>query len=602
MKGKMNTKKSLFILLMVMFLTTVFTVTDDLQGDLPEPFFYIDVLASIGNWRNPIHQAIVPFLPRIGIGVDVFDHTGWAQISPRTWGYPGPYPIPTYDEGGFDVLFLGWGWGLDVDFTGLFDTPAWPPNGDNFYQYSRPEMDWAIGNYSQTFVLADRIKYAHDIQALLYEDIPAATIVYPQNLFPMDPNFDQDSWDGILWNSAYQDMTNWSIPGQTEFYYAVPADFVDFHPFKTESVYDAQWTHQIYGGLVERFAYPPYYRGFGPYACTSFNSTDGLTYDIQINPNLKFADGQVCNASDVEYSYDLLINPDFGQPDYGFYSRYLTNESVVINSEFEVTITFNQSYVFQDSNLAIDILPKHIWKPIAPGDQETQAVNWALNNSLDSNLMGIGPYYLEDYDEINNVLHLKRNEFFDDWSGITPNFEDVYFEFFSNREGVLAALVAGDIDMVDSQFSPQISEIPVGAKYELVDRPGSQEMAFNCMHPIIGTGELCPISSPESGKHIRKAISYLIPRIRIIDEILYGLGTPGVTPFPKGAVGFDDSLEVLEYSTSLALHQMKLAGYDITAFFIGTSTNVGLGLVTIISILTLTGGSYYFIRKKALPE
>ena len=585
-----------------MFLTTVFSVTDNLQGDLPEPFFYIDVLAPMGNWRNPIHQEIVPFLPRIGIGVDELDWTGWAQISPRTWGHPGPYPIPTYDEGGFDVLFVGWGWGLDVDFTGLFDTPAWPPNGDNFYQYSRPEMDWAIGNYSQSFVLADRIQLAHEIQALLYEDVPVATIVYPEDIFQFDPNFDQNSWDALLWDAAYQDMTNWSIPGQTDFYYACPADFEDFHTMKTESVYDAQWTQQIYGGLVERNATPPYYRGFGPYSCTSFNTTDGITYNIQLNPNLKFADGHVCNASDVEYSYDLLINPDFGQPDYNFYSKYITNESVVINSEFDITITFNQSFIFQDQLLAIDILPKHIWESISPANQENQAINWALNDTLDSNLMGIGPYYLYDYDENNQFIHLKRNDYFDDWSGITPNFEDVFFVFYSNKESAISALVAGDIDMIDSQYSPKLNEIPATVDYVMVSSPGSQEMGFNCMHPILGTGELCPISSPESGKHIRKAISYLIPRNRIIEENLNGIGDPGITPFPRAAVGFDESLEPLQYSTSLALQHMKMAGYDITAFFVGTSTNVGLGLVTVISILALIGGCYYYKRKKTHPE
>jgi len=520
-----NNKRTSFIFLILVFLTPLtplFTVTNSSQSELPDPFFYVSILApNSGTTRAQWPVLMVEQLPKIGIGVDVFDHTGWAQISPRTWGHPGPYPIPTYSEGGFDILFVGWGWGLDIDLTGIFDTPSWPPNGDNFYQYSRPEMDWAMGNYSQSFVLADRIQYAHDIQALLYEDIPAATIIYRADVFLMDPNFDQNSWDGILWNSAYQDMTNWSIPGQTEFHYGCPADFEDFHTFKTESIYDAQWTQQIYGGLVERTPEAPYNRSYGPYACSSFSSLDGITYDVQINPNLRFADGHVCNASDVEYSYDLMINPDFGHHDYDFYSRYLTNESVVINSEFEVTITFNQSFVFQESNLGIDILPKHIWESIAPGAQETQAANWAANNSLDSNLMGIGPYYLYDYDGTNGTIHLKRNDYFDDWSGITPNFEDIYFEFWSNKESALAALAAGDLDMVDSNFSPRLNEIPAGVKYEIVDTPGSQEMGFNCLHPIIGTGELCPISSPESGKHIRRAISYLIPRRKIIDEIIW---------------------------------------------------------------------------------
>ena len=84
-----------------------------------------------------------------------------------------------------------------------------------------------------------------------------------------------------------------------------------------------------------------------------------------------------------------------------------------------------------------------------------------------------------------------------------------FFEFLSNKEGTLSALAAGNVDMRDSQFSPQISEIPASVKYAIVNAPGSQEMAFNTLHPIIGTGEQCPISNPESGKNIRKTIRIL---------------------------------------------------------------------------------------------
>ncbi|MCE7744770.1 MAG: hypothetical protein GPJ52_06510 [Candidatus Heimdallarchaeota archaeon] len=589
-------KKIQFTVIMFIIILPVFTEMNLVQANTQDPFFYVSILAPNTSY-NPWITEIIEQIAKIGIAVDVFDYTRWYEISSRTWGHPGPYPIGTYEEDGFDILFIGWGWGLDIDFTDLFNTSYWPPNGDNFYQYSRPEMDWALGNFSESYVLSDRIQYAHDIQVLLYEDVPTATIFYPIHLYPMNSNFDQKSWNSLLWDNSYQDMTNWSIPDQTKFHYAVPANFEDFHVFKYESVYDAQWLNQIYGGLVERTPEAPYNNDFGPYGAIACNSSDGLTYDIQINPNLIFADGTKCNASDVEYSYNLLINPNFGHPDYGFYSQYITNESVVINSEFDLTITFNESYSFQNSNLAIDILPKHIWESIAPADQENQAVIWATNDTLDSKLMGIGPYYLFDYDHINDIIHLKRNEYFSNWSGVTPNFDDIFFESYYNVQSVLSALAAGEVDMADAHYQTRLSEIPVGVKYELVDDLISQEMAFNNMHPIIGTGELCPISSLESGKHVRKAISHIIPRENIIEEDLWGLGTPGVTPYPRGAVGFDDTLEALEYNVSLALAHMKLAGYDTDCLSVGCSAKIGLGLKTILSILALTGGSILIINK-----
>jgi ABC-type transport system substrate-binding protein len=568
-------------------------VANPVQAANPPAFFSISVLAPNTNpARNQWATLMVEQLPKIGIGVDVFDHTGWAQISPRTWGHPGPYPIPSYAEGGFDIMFVGWGWGLDIDFRGLFDSPSVPPNGDNFYQYIVPEMDWAIGNYSQSFVLADRIQYAHDIQALLYEDVPQATITYPLDVFPHTTALDPDSWTPLLWDTSYQDMAYYDI-GDTEFHYGCPADFEDFHTMKTESVYDTQWTQQIYGGMVERTPEAPYLNAFGPYLADSFTSADGITYQVQLNPDAVFADGEVCDADDVEYSYDLLINTDFGQPDYGFFSEYIDENTIVINSAYDITVNFLQSYVFQDSNLAIDILPEHIWGSILPEDQENQAVTWAADDTLDSNLMAIGPYYLHDYDGTNGVIHLKANTYWDTWGGHTTQLiDDLYFEFWSNKEGALSALAAGDLDMVDSQFSPQLAEIPATVDYTVVVAPGSQEIGLNCLHPWLGTGELTPLGTEDAGKYIRQAISHLIPRETIVSEILNGLGSPGITAYPQ-VIGFDDTLEPYEYSIDIAKQKMELAG-----FVYPTTVQSGIGLYVVIGILALAGASQVFFLKR----
>jgi ABC-type transport system substrate-binding protein len=568
-------------------------VANPVQAANPPAFFTLSVLAPNTNpARNQWATLMVEQLPKIGIGVDVFDHTGWAQISPRTWGYPGPYPIPTYAEGGFDIMFVGWGWGLDIDMTGLFDTPSIPPNGDNFYQYSVPEMDWAIGNYSQSFVLADRIQYAEDIQALLYEDVPQATITYPLDVFPHTTALDPDSWTPLLWDTSYQDMAYYDI-GDTEFHYGCPADFEDFHTFKTESVYDAQWTQQIYGGMVERTPEAPYNNAYGPYLATAFTSSNGINYSVTLDPDAKFADGTKCNASDVEYSYDLLINPDFGQPDFGFYSQYINNQTIKIISEFEVQVDFLQAYVFQDSNLGVDILPKHIWKDVLPEDHENQAVTWAADDTLDSNLMGIGPYYLHDYDGTNGVLHLKANPYWDTWGGHTAQLiDDLYFEFWSNKEGALSALAAGDLDMVDSQFSPQLNEIPGTVDYTVVVAPGSQEIGMNCLHPYLGTGELTPLGTEDAGKYIRQAISHMIPRETIVSEILNGLGSPGITAYPQ-VIGFDDTLEPYEYSIDIAKQKMEDAGFEFPETVV-----TGIGLYVVIGILALAGASQVFFLKR----
>ena len=584
-----NLQKLIFPISIIMSLMILPCITTQTQAANPGPFFEIAILAPNTNAaRNQWATLMVEQLPKIGIEVSVFDHTSWAQISPRTWGHPGPYPVPSYAEGGFDILFVGWSWGLDWDPTGLFDTAGITPLGDNYYQYSNPEMDWAIGNYTQSFVLADRIDWVEEIQDILYEDLPQLTIIYPLSLYPMTEGF--SGWDGLLWASVYQPMESWSITGQTDFHYAVPADFEDFHPLVYESVYDGYWLNQIYDSLVERDA--DIDRDFGPRIAESFSSSDGLAYNIVLRDGVKWADGTPVTVEDIIYNFQIAVTPALGSTDYSTNIQYWNNDSVTKINDQECTIEFIKPYVFQTSNLDLPLIPKHIWETIPLSDHQTAAVTWA--NDEPEKIFGAGPYKLHTYDPTNQVIHLVKNTYFSSWFGIEPQFTDIYFEFYGSKEGAISALASGTVDMVDAQFSTQIDELDFpGVTYELVRDPGTQEMGFNMEHPYLGTGELCPIAGKESAKHIRKAISHIIPREIIVEEVLDGLGAPGVTGMPNVAIGFNEDLKPYKYDINLALHHMKDAGFDVSPTGI-----TGTGLITFLCILGLAGAIQVGLLKK----
>ncbi len=563
-------------------------ITQTTQAANPGPFFHISILAPNTNpARNQWATLMVEQLPKIGIAVDTFDHTSWAQISPRTWGFPGPYPIPTYAEGGYDLFFVGWGWGLDWDPTGLYDTPAITPNGDNFYQYSNPAMDNAIGNYTSSFVLADRIEYAEEIQAILYEDLPEICLIYPLSVYPHTE--DLVDFSGLLWASTYHPFFETTITGETDFHYATPADFEDFHVHTYESVYDAQWLRQIYNGLIQRDA--AVNNDYAPWLAESFSSADGLTYNVVIKDDAQWADGVDLTSNDVVYNYNLTVTQSLGGTGYSTNIKYWDNSSITVTNDKEFSITFKQTYVFQDGNLALDLIPAHVWGAVAPADHQAQAIDWAKNDP--SKMFGAGPYMLADYDATNGVIQMEANPHFVDWYGAEPSFDNVFFEFYGSKEGALAALAAGTVDMVDAQFSPQLDELNIaGATYTLVEDPGTQEIAVNMEHPYFGTGELCPKVGAESAKAIRKAISHMVPREIIVAEILNGLGEPATTGCPNVAIGYDKTLVPYEYSVDLALQYMKDAGFDVTI------KRTGIGLVVVFGILALAGASQVFFLKR----
>ena len=597
-KLKMNRVKKIQIAFLFIIFSTIFCPIY-LEADTIEPFFSINILAPTTSTARMQHVTLFyEQLSKIGIEVGVFDHTGWAQISPRTWGYPGPYPIPTYDEGGYDVLFVGWSWGLDWNPLGLYDTASITPNGDNFYQYSNEEMDYAIYKLNNTYTLTDRIKWCVKIQSLLYSDLPEICFFYPVSVYPHNPNF--GGWSGLLWASDYQPMVDWYISGSKIFRYATPADFEDFHPFTYESVYDAQWLSQIYNGLLERDS--ALQNGYNSWLASEVTTADGLTYNVKINADAKWADGTALTTDDVIYNYQLAVSPVLGSGKYRSNINFWNNNSIVKISDKEFNITFLQKYAFQDANLAINLLPKHIWESIDPADHQITAVNWAKNNP--EKLFGAGPYKLEEYNYVTGIIHLTKNPYFKDWYGKDPGFDDVYFTFYSNKEGALEALSKGYIDMIDAQFSPQLSEIEeYNLNCTIVDDPGIQEMAINQFHPILGTGVACPIASRESAQHVRKALSHIIPRTVICSEIFDGLAKPGITGCPSVAIGFDKSLPPYAYDIDLALYHLGEAGYDVDEWLNGVpgSYLVGGGFIVLISIFGLVGGcSFLIIRYRKL--
>jgi len=553
-KKKKFEKKVFFgIMTFCLIAVTPLTLTD---SDNLEPFFTIDLLA-VNNYHNfLIFNYTAEELAKIGIGVDTRNLANWEFILNRIWRYPGPFPVPIFDEGGYDVFIISWQTDLDWDLVDFFSSTSILPNGNNIYQYANPVMDQAIGNFTAALTFNDRLFWAKEIQSILYEDLPQITLFYYSKLYLH--NAALEGWDGVNWLLESQPMENWSIPLQTTFHYATAHNFEDFLIYLCENSFDSKWLHQIYNGLVSRN--PLLNNAYAPRLASSYSTVDGLTYHIQLNPNVKWADGVTFNASDVEFSYKLMITPTFNNPNYDYWVKYLTNDSITINSEFDLAITFNQSCLFQEKNLELPIIPKHIWQNVPPADFAQQAKEWAVNDS--SKIIGVGPYMLAEYNDGANFIHLTTNPYFKDWFGTDPKFNDIYFDYYKKLETALSALASGIIDMIDADFYISPYEIPPNTAVTTVCSDAYKEIAINNYHPYIGTGENCPIAGKQSAKYVRRAINHIIPREMIENAIANFAHENGITPCPPSSPFFDRSLQPFNYSLAKAKHFMELAGFQ----------------------------------------
>ncbi|MCG3255973.1 MAG: hypothetical protein H7646_07875 [Candidatus Heimdallarchaeota archaeon] len=167
-------------------------------------------------------------------------------------------------------------------------------------------------------------------------------------------------------------------------------------------------------------------------------------------------------------------------------------------------------------------------------------------------------------------------------NGFQPKLTDLHFIYYGvGRDSVIADLIAGTIDFYDPGFGI-FCYAEFSYNYlegEIVKSLKNQELALNMKHPIFGTGELTPVGTPAAAKAVRKAISHAIPRDVIVDYIYEGLAYPGVSPVPKGCIGFDQSLEPYAYDLDLAIEHMQDAGYDRSVIPCPTVTTSGFTII-----------------------
>ena len=586
----MNKKAILGVGLVVLFgLSMAIGQTQAQETELQEVFSINLLSPNTSAARNQWSLLMENQLPKIGIGIDFHESTGWGNIAPRTWAYPlidFDY-IPTYAEGGYDILFVGWSWGLDWDPTGLFDSPSLPPFGDNFYQYVNPAYDAKLTQYLTELDQPTQLGYAKEMQAMLYEDLPAVVLIYPKSLFGFKEGL--TGIDGLLLGAGSSRYEFWNDPADGIIKYAIPADLKEYNIYAQSSFYDAQWMQGVYGSLYARAQITNLWE---PMIALDFPvfSSDNKNITVDLDPNAKFSSGETVLAEDFVYTMQLHLTPDVGSLSYSYYNTWFADNSSIYAVDAD-TVQFNMTDVnaFALGTISYGIVDKSVVEP-AIGTYGYSIFNEVplTGDVLDSLVLSCGPFVLNTYDPVTSTVMLVPNTHYADLAGYdAPLLDAWYMTFVSGKDTAVAELIAGTIDIVDAQYYPVVADFAEpGVEGVLVSDPSHQEMAINLKHPVFGTGELTPVGTPAAAKAIRKAISHSVPRDVIVAEILEGLGAPGVTSCPIVSVAFDPTLEPYSYDLDLAIEYMEDAGFEVYTTPT-TPTTTGIAGLVFLSFLGL---------------
>ena len=337
--------------------------------------------------------------------------------------------------------------------------------------------------------------------------------------------------------------------------YATPHSFDSYSHFAYGSPADIQWQSATYAGFYRREndgnSYSSVLASGEPLISVG---TDEMTVIVNLQTGLRFYNGDSLTATDVLFSYQMMLSPLVNEK-YGDMLYYFdSNESIYAISDYAVSFTINHVDPFYKHVLTLPIFSETTYGPrYATGDFD-------YNNPDGSDANGAGPYRVDYIDDIYEV-HLRPNPY---WIGDAPGLDELVFKLIPDKSVALTELDSRDVHILDRYYYHTLDELEGHLiNIAIYNKGFTQEMAFNHDNGYLN-GSLTPVGTTEAGKAVRKAFSHIIPREVIVNDILNGLGSPANTLIPptiNGLVG-TETYPVREYNVETAKALMEQAGYD----------------------------------------
>ena len=280
------------------------------------------------------------------------------------------------------------------------------------------------------------------------------------------------------------------------------------NPLIAESDTERDLVSLIYAGLLDR---DPNGMLSGELAETYSISEDGLTYRFTLRDNLTFHDGSPVTADDVAFTIALAQNPTIESP----YRVDFAGVTVSVLSPLEVEFKLPSPYAPFLENMTIGILPRHIWETAQSEEIPTSQFNIEP--------IGAGPYKIDfierDSSGIATSYHL---EAFNDYARNEPHIRSIVFTFFRNEADVLEALAGGTINAASGISSAEARAYEASDTLQVVHAPLPRTFGvffnYNRAQMLAKT-------------EVRRALSLVLDRSKIVDASLGGFGVPLATPF-----------------------------------------------------------------------
>jgi peptide/nickel transport system substrate-binding protein len=260
-------------------------------------------------------------------------------------------------------------------------------------------------------------------------------------------------------------------------------------------------------------------------------SKDGREYTFNLHSGIKFHDGTPCTAEDVKFSLERILDPKTAAP-YRMY--YESIES--IQAVDPTTVKFKMKKV--DSNFLFNL---------ARGD--AVIVSKLSVDRLKSAPVGTGPFKFVEWKRGDSVTMIKNPDYYR--KGI-PYLDKVIFRFIPDPSAQLAALRAGDVDVIAYDLAPEnVPALEKDSRFKVLKGNTTTDVIMAMNHS----------RKPFNDIRVREAITLAIDRKAVIQGAVAGYGTPIGSHMDPTNPYYVDLSGLYPYNPKKAKQLLAEAGY-----------------------------------------
>jgi len=288
-----------------------------------------------------------------------------------------------------------------------------------------------------------------------------------------------------------------------------------------------------------------------PGLAESWKAIDANTWEFKVRKGVKWQDGQPFTADDLVFSLERARNvPGSVAP---YTSSLRTVESVSAPDPYTLVVKTSVPNPLLVQNIdSVYIVSRHI-------GEKSQTEDYNSGKAV----IGTGPYRLVSYAQGDRTL-FERNK---DYWGKPPLWDSVDYRFIANPASRTAALLAGDVDVIDKVSPQDVKKLNATPSVKVFAYPGLRALLIQPSfragpNEFIRDNQGKPLAeNPLRDVRVRQALSLAINRKAIVERILQNTVTEANQWMPAKTFGYNPEVKDIANDPAQAKKLLAEAGY-----------------------------------------